>query len=92
MANIIGVKFRSRGKLVHCDAGEIVLQAGDYVVVDTERGPDVAKVVTLEASSEAGEQLMRVVRRAEGEDIEGAWRKLEVEALSKCHEMVANSV
>jgi len=88
MANIIGVKFRSRGKLVHCDSGEIALQVGDYVVVDTEHGPDVAKVVILEASSEPGEPLMRVVRRAEAEDIEEVWRKLEREALSKCQEMV----
>ena len=36
MANIIGVKFRPRGKLVYCDAGEISLQLNDYVVVDTD--------------------------------------------------------
>jgi cell fate regulator YaaT (PSP1 superfamily) len=89
MANIIGVKFRSRGKLVHCDAGEISLQVDDYVVVDTRHGPEVAKVVTLEASSQPGEQLMKVVRKAEAEDLEEARQNLEKEALSKCHEMVA---
>lgn len=89
MANIIGVKFRSRGKLVYCDAGEISLQVNDYVVVDTGRGLDVAKVITLEAPSHPGEQLMKVVRQAEAEDLEEARRNLEKEALIKCHEMAA---
>ncbi|MCJ7668954.1 MAG: stage 0 sporulation family protein [Dehalococcoidia bacterium] len=89
MANIIGVKFRSRGKLVYCDAGEISLQVNDYVVVDTGRGLDVAKVITLEAPSQPGEQLMMVVRQAGAEDLEEARRNLEKEALSKCHEMAA---
>jgi cell fate regulator YaaT (PSP1 superfamily) len=89
MANIIGVKFRSRGKLVYCDAGEISLQVNNYVVVDTGRGLDVAKVITLEAPSQPGEQVMKVVRQAETEDLEEARRNLEKEALSKCHEMAA---
>jgi cell fate regulator YaaT (PSP1 superfamily) len=89
MANIIGVKFRSRGKLVYCDAGEISLQVNDYVVVDTGRGLDVAKVITLEAPSHPGEQLMKVVRQAGAEDLEEARRNLEKEALIKCHEMAA---
>jgi cell fate regulator YaaT (PSP1 superfamily) len=87
MANIIGVKFRPRGKLVHCDAGEIFLQVNDYVVVDTGHGLEVAKVVTLEAPSQPSEQLMMVVRQAEAEDLEEARRNLEKEALSKCNEM-----
>jgi cell fate regulator YaaT (PSP1 superfamily) len=89
MANIIGVKFRPRGKFDYCDAGEISLQVNDYVVVDTGHGLDVAKVVTLEAPSKPSEQLMVVVRQAEAEDLEEAWRKLGKEALSKCHELAA---
>jgi cell fate regulator YaaT (PSP1 superfamily) len=87
MANIIGVKFRSRGKVVYCDAGDIALQVNDYVVVDTEHGLDVAKVVTLEASSQTGKQLMMVVRQAETGDLEEARLNLEKEALNKCNEM-----
>jgi len=89
MANIIGVKFQPRGKLVYCDAGEMSLQLNDYVVVDTGRGLDVAKVVTLEAPSQPNEQLMMVVRQAEEEDLEEVRRNLEEEGLSKCHEMAA---
>jgi len=89
MANIIGVKFRPRGKLVYCDAGELSLQVNDYVVVDTGDGLDVARVVTLEAPSQRGKQLMTVVRQAEEEDLEEARRNLEKEALNKCSEMAA---
>ena len=89
MANIIGVKFRSRGKLVYCDAGEVSLQVNEYVVVDSGHGLDVAKVVTLEVPSQPGEQLMTVVRQAEAADLGEARRNLETEALSKCHEMAA---
>ena len=89
MANIIGVKFRSRGGLVYCDAGEIPPQVNGYVVVDTGHGLDVAKVVTLEAPSQPGEQLTGIVRQAGAEDLEEARRNLEKEALSKCHEMAA---
>ena len=88
MANIIGVKFSSRGKLVHCDAGEIPLQVNDYVVVDTDNGPELAKVATLEDPYQPGEQLMKIVRKAEGKDLEEARRNLEEEALVRCHEMV----
>jgi len=89
MANIIGVKFRSRGKLVYCDVDELSLQLNDYVVVDTGHGLDVAKVVTLEAPSQLDEQLIKVVRPASAEDLEESRRNLEEEALSKCHEMAA---
>jgi len=87
MANIIGVKFRPKGKLVHCDAGEMSLQVNDYVVVDTGHGLEVAKVVTLEPQSQPSEQLMMVVRQAEVGDLEEARRNLEKEALGKCNEM-----
>jgi cell fate regulator YaaT (PSP1 superfamily) len=89
MANIIVVKFRPRGKLVQCDAGELSLQVNDYVVVDTGHGLDVAKVVTLEAPSQPSEQLLTVVRQAEEEDLEEVRRNLEKEALSMCNEMAA---
>ena len=89
MANIIGVKFRSRGRLVHCDASEISLQVNDYVVVDTDHGMEVAKVVTVEGPSQSGEPFMNVVRKAEAKDLEEARQNLEKEALLKCHEMVA---
>lgn len=89
MANIIGVRFRSRGKTVYCDAGEIALQVDDYVVLDTDHGPDVARVIALEASPRPGEQLARVVRQAEAEDLGVGLCNLKQEALNSCKEMAA---
>ena len=89
MANIIEIKFRPRGKVVYGDAGEIPLQVNDYVVVDTDHGPDVAKVVNLAASPHPRKQLVGILRKAETEDLEQARRNLEQEALSRCQEMAA---
>ena len=89
MANIIGIKFRPRGKVVYGDAGEIPLQLSDYVVVDTDHGPDVAKVVTLTASPRLRKQSVGILGKAETEDLEKARRNLEQEALIRCKEMAA---
>ena len=89
MANIIGIKFRPRGKVVYGDAGEIPLQLNDYVVVDTDHGPDVAKVVTLTASPRLRKQSVSILGKAETEDLEKARRNLEQEALIRCKEMAA---
>ena len=87
MANVIGVRFRPKGKLALCDAGELSLQVNEYVVVDTGNQQEVAKVVTLEPTSRPSEQLMMAVRQAEAGDLEAARQDLESEALTKCHEM-----
>jgi cell fate regulator YaaT (PSP1 superfamily) len=91
MAKIIGVRFQPRGKLFYCDADDISLRFGDYVVLDTGHGLDLAKVVIPEARaqpSDLSEQLM-VVRQANTEDLEKAKHDREAEALTKCSEMVA---
>jgi len=91
MAKIIGVRFQSRGNLFYCDAGDIPLQAGDYVMVDTEQGSDLAKVVISKAqvqASDLSKPLMTVIRRAQSEDLEKARQKREEKALAKCKEMV----
>lgn len=87
MGKIIGVRFRSRGRTVCCDAGETDLQLNDYVVVDTDHGPNVARVVTLDAPSRPGDQPARVVRQAQAEDLEVAMCSLKQEALSTCKEL-----
>lgn len=88
MSNIIGVKSRSRGRLIHCDAGELSLQVNDHVVVDTGQGLEVAKVVSLRVTPQPDEELAKVVRKAETKDLDEARRNLEREVLSRCREMV----
>ncbi|MFP3898847.1 MAG: stage 0 sporulation family protein [Dehalococcoidia bacterium] len=88
MANIIGVKFRPRGRLVYCDADDMPVQVNDYVVVDTADGLEVAKVVALEVPPQPGEQLT-MIGQARTEDLERARQALEKEALTRCKEMAA---
>jgi len=92
MAKIIGVRFHPRSKLFYCDADDMSLQPGDYVVLDTGHGLDLAKVVVPEAQvqqSELSEQLITVVRQANTEDLEKAQQDQENKALTNCREMVA---
>jgi cell fate regulator YaaT (PSP1 superfamily) len=91
MAKIIGVRFQPRGNLFYCDANDIPLQVGNYVVVETSHGWDLAKVTISKAqvqTSDLSEPLMTVIRRAQPEDLEKARQDKEKEALAKCKEMV----
>jgi cell fate regulator YaaT (PSP1 superfamily) len=51
--NIIGVQFRRAGKIYDFLPGAMTLQVGDQVVVDTERGATVARVVKVDLKSSA---------------------------------------
>jgi len=44
MAIIIGVKFKGAGKVYYFDPDEAILNAGDYVVVETSRGIECGTV------------------------------------------------
>ena len=46
MKKIVGVRFREGGKIYDFDPGHFVLSVGDYVMVKTEKGFTVGKVVT----------------------------------------------
>ena len=91
MVNIIEVRFHSRGKPIHCDAGDMRLQVNDHVVVNTNHGPDMAIVVSIEPPAQPvdqDEQIMTVIRKADIEDLEKARQDQEEETLTKCKEMV----
>ncbi len=45
--NVVGVQFRKAGKIYDFAADQHDLRIGDEVVVDTERGPSLAKVVKV---------------------------------------------
>ncbi len=92
MTKIIGVRFQPKGELFYCDANDIALQVGDYVVVNTEHGLDLAKVVIPKVKVQIDaltDSLMPVVRKAEPEDLEQARQSQERQALTKCNELVA---
>ena len=47
MAIIIGVKFKGAGKVYYFDPDEAILNAGDYVVVETSRGIECGSFIFL---------------------------------------------
>jgi cell fate regulator YaaT (PSP1 superfamily) len=70
--NIAGVKLHPRGRTLACDAGALELRAGDQVVVDDGRGTEVGMVAVPTATRPANGPLPRILRRAEGRDLDRA--------------------
>jgi cell fate regulator YaaT (PSP1 superfamily) len=93
MTDIAGIRFKRAGKIYYFDAGDIELEAGDYVVVKTSRGNELGSVVITPAQvivNEFDEPLSPVLRKAEPEDIEQA-KMLQAkadEALVECGKMI----
>jgi len=89
---VVGVRFRRAGKVYYFDPAGLDLKVNDQVVVDTERGYNVGRVVVLPKQVPAGElpeAVKSVQRKATDEDLqqEEAARSKEQEALSKCIEL-----
>lgn len=71
--NVVGVQFRRAGKIYDFNALANRLKVGDDVVVETERGPSLAKVVTLkylEKSAYADGALKPIMRVASDRDLD----------------------
>jgi cell fate regulator YaaT (PSP1 superfamily) len=43
--HVAGVRFRNAGRILYVDTAGLRLEAGEYVVVETIRGPELARVV-----------------------------------------------
>ena len=75
MKEIIGVSFRSVGKIYYFSPEGFEIKRGDYVIVETVRGMEMGKVVlpprTLE-DEEVTQPLKRIIRIATPEDKEKA--------------------
>lgn len=72
LVNIVGVQFRRAGKIYDFLPGESPLRVGDDVVVDTERGPSLAKIVRVQFLDDGAyvtTPLKPIMRRASENDI-----------------------
>lgn len=72
MAIIIGVKFKGAGKVYYFDPDEAILNAGDYVVVETSRGIECGTVTfgNRELNDDGlNRPLKKIIRPATAEDI-----------------------
>jgi len=96
MTQVVGVRFKRAGRVYYFDPAGTELNVGDWVVVETERGPEVGKVVISPKqvlSSEITEPLKPVLCRAGEEHLRQReeFKAKEREALEKCQEMVAKA-
>ena len=91
---VIGVRFRSVGKVYYFDPGDKKIPAGQFAIVETARGPEFGEVVlgnAKVAKSRIVSPLRPLLRVATKEDIahneENA--KKEAEALEICRAKIA---
>ncbi len=75
-ANMIGVRFREAAKMYHFAPPEHGVSVGDYVVVESARGLEMARVVTVPdaAAGEVPDDARPIVRLADQSDRDSASR------------------
>jgi cell fate regulator YaaT (PSP1 superfamily) len=90
MNKIVGVQFRSHGKVYDFESGHFVLNKGDRVMVVTEEGPAIGCVSTMPQNMTSGgadRNLKKIFRLATREEIERYESdcNLENEVYEYCH-------
>ncbi|WP_206811350.1 PSP1 domain-containing protein [Paradesulfitobacterium ferrireducens] len=71
MIEVVGVRFRSAGKIYYFAPGDLQLEAGDKVIVETARGVEFGEIVIAPRSVSEEEivlPLKQVLRKAGAED------------------------
>ena len=90
MNKIVGIQFRSHGKVYDFESGHFVLNKGDKVMVVTEEGPAIGYVCTKPqnvAKNSQNRHLKKIFRLATREEIETyeTGCNLEKEVYEYCH-------
>ncbi len=93
MVNVISVRFRQAGKIYYFNPGELKIEAGDHVIVETARGIEYGEVVFGNHQVEDEnviQPLKEVIRVATDEDIqhEAENNKKELEAFAICFDKI----
>ena len=91
---VVGVRFRSAGRIYFFDPNKLKLAIGTRVIVDTARGPELGDVVMLNrkiAEKHVIQPLRSVLHLATKEDIahDAQNREKESEALKVCEQKIA---
>ena len=94
MQKIVGIRFKPAGKVYDFDCGAFVLNPGDPVIVETERGLGFGVVAVAPRGAEEAppdKPLKKVYRLAREQDLEQLERnrRLEAEAHAVCREFIA---
>ncbi len=90
---VVGVRFRSSGKMYYFDPQSIKAQKGDFAIVETTRGPEFGEIClanTMIAISETVAPLRPLLRIATEADIahNAENREKEKNALTVCQEKI----
>lgn len=93
MTVVVGIRFKDSGKTYFFDPRDLELQPGEMVIVETVRGPELAKVAYERRDvpeSELVGELKPVVRKAESADFERMYllHARHEEVLARCAEKV----
>lgn len=93
MITVIGVRFRSGGKVYYFGPGKLEIKSGDHVIVETARGVEYGYVVLGNRQVEDSkviQPLKSVIRMATAEDKakEESNRKKEKDAFGICQEKI----
>ncbi|MCX7842850.1 MAG: stage 0 sporulation family protein [Clostridia bacterium] len=95
MVKVVGVRFKSAGKIYYFDPGELIIQQNEYVIVETARGIEFGQVVI--SNREVPDEdivapLKKVIRVADDEDKKHAEEntKKEKEAYQICLQKIKN--
>jgi cell fate regulator YaaT (PSP1 superfamily) len=87
--NLVGVQLRTATRIYSCDAGQLALQSGEHVLVETEQGSALGTVIPLPQKpgpNALHSGVHRVIRKADARDLEKDDRShiREREALRVC--------
>ena len=93
MIKVVGVRFRTAGKIYYFDPKDIELEAGNHVIVETARGIEYGTVMVgpkQVTDDEVVQPLKPVIRKATEEDdsIEAKNREKERQAYATCLEKI----
>ncbi len=93
MAKYVGVRFQPAGKVYIFESQDDTLLIDEWVIVDTNRGKDLGKIVIASDTKPADitEPLKQVIRKATADDQKQYDRqqKRTQRVISKCKELVA---
>lgn len=94
MPIVVGIRFKDSGKTYFFDPGDLDIHVGDHVIVETVRGPELAKVAYPHQEIDEAElvsELKPVLRRAEPSDFErlALLQQRHDEVLERCAEKIA---
>ncbi len=95
MPIVVGVRFKSAGKIYYFDPMQIDASVGDRVIVETSRGVEMGELVLAHRQVElntTNTPLKPILRKATEKDV-AQWEELRTEekkALSVCQEKIRN--